>query len=191
MSTMTMETTDNTTTNIESELQAWREVHEHLSKAVLVAKEAVAVAKAQRRYWLEEICANLTPEGKLINTSTWKKTGKAARKAPAKRKQADSSLASAKRQKSDESEGQNWQNSLRLNLRPTETPILPNDAVMNIAQLYVGDQSNRNVRDDQGPSMPLMQAAQNSGTAGFTPAVRFIVCFLLYSSAVWAHSTSF
>lgn len=75
---------------IESELEAWREVHRHVTHAVLVAKEAVAVAKAQRRYWMEEICANLTPEGKLTATSVWKKpteTPSPRKKTTAKRKQ--------------------------------------------------------------------------------------------------------
>ena len=38
-----------------NELESWREVHGLLIKAVLVAREAVAVKKAQRRFWLEEI----------------------------------------------------------------------------------------------------------------------------------------
>ena len=38
-----------------NELESWREVHGLLTKAVLVAREAVAARKAQRRFWLEEI----------------------------------------------------------------------------------------------------------------------------------------
>ena len=38
-----------------NELESWREVHGLLIKAVLVAREAVAAKKAQRRFWLEEI----------------------------------------------------------------------------------------------------------------------------------------
>ena len=70
-------------------------------KQSLVAQEAVAVAKANRRYWLEEICANVTPEGKLINTSSWKKSGKSTRKPAAKRK-ATASGTKAKRQRKQE-----------------------------------------------------------------------------------------
>jgi hypothetical protein len=53
------------------EVEAWKQVHEHLTNAVIVAKEAVAAKKAQRRFWMEEICANLTPEGKLTVNSVW------------------------------------------------------------------------------------------------------------------------
>lgn len=57
----------------EQKIKSWREVHKLLSQAVLVAKEAVDAAKAQRRYWMEEICANLTTEGTLVSASVWKK----------------------------------------------------------------------------------------------------------------------
>jgi hypothetical protein len=69
-----------------ADLQAWREVHKRLTEAVIVAKEAVAAAKSQRRYWLEEIAANLTPEGKLTATSPWKKTIKPKSSSTGKRK---------------------------------------------------------------------------------------------------------
>jgi hypothetical protein len=87
---------------VESELKAWREAHRHLTHAVLVAKEAVAVAKAQRRYWMEEICANLTPEGKPTATSVWKKPTKTTRKAPAKRKLPEKPASQKRRRTTDE-----------------------------------------------------------------------------------------
>mmetsp|Transcript_780 Transcript_780/g.1203 ORF Transcript_780/g.1203 Transcript_780/m.1203 type:complete len:218 (-) Transcript_780:46-699(-) len=59
-----------------SDIESWRKVHESLIESIIVAREAVAAAKAQRRYWLEEICANLTPEGKLTSASIWKKPSK-------------------------------------------------------------------------------------------------------------------
>jgi hypothetical protein len=68
------------------DIHAWREIHQRLTEAVLVAKEAVAAARSQRRYWLEEISANLTPEGKLSGTSLWKKAIKAKSSATGKRK---------------------------------------------------------------------------------------------------------
>lgn len=55
----------------QTELDAWRQVHEQLTNAVIIAKEAVAAKKLQRRFWLEEICANLTEEGKLTTSSVW------------------------------------------------------------------------------------------------------------------------
>lgn len=54
-----------------NELDAWREVHGLLTNALLVAKEAVGAKKVQRRFWLEEICANLTDGGKLTQNSVW------------------------------------------------------------------------------------------------------------------------
>jgi hypothetical protein len=71
---------------------------------VLVAKEAVAVAKAQRRYWMEEICANLTPEGKLTATSVWKKpteTPSSRKKTTTKRKQQQQQLPERPRKTED------------------------------------------------------------------------------------------
>jgi outer membrane biosynthesis protein TonB len=56
-----------------NELNAWRQVHEQLANAVIIAKEAVAAKKLQRRFWLEEICANLTEEGKVTANSVWKR----------------------------------------------------------------------------------------------------------------------
>jgi len=54
-----------------NELEAWKEVHDSLTAAVQISLEAVAALKAQHRYWLEEICANLTDEGKLQASSVW------------------------------------------------------------------------------------------------------------------------
>ena len=74
----------------QNELDAWRQVHSHLTKAVAVAREAVAARKIQRRFWLEEICANLTEEGKLTQSSVWKKPvqpRKTAAKKSAKQKE--------------------------------------------------------------------------------------------------------
>lgn len=84
----------------QSELTAWREVHKRLTEAVIIAKEAVAAAKAQRRYWLEEIAANLTTEGKLTATSVWKKPTKV--KIVNKRKSLPKAIS--KRKKSDDTE---------------------------------------------------------------------------------------
>ena len=44
----------------QTQLQAWKEVHVTLIHAVLVAREAIAAKKLQRRFWLETICGNLT-----------------------------------------------------------------------------------------------------------------------------------
>lgn len=61
-------------TSTENEdLEAWKQVHAALLQAVFKAQDAVDAAKAQRRYWMEEVCANLTPDGKLKPTSVWKR----------------------------------------------------------------------------------------------------------------------
>lgn len=165
------------TPNVEAELQAWREAHEHLSKAVLVAKEAVEVAKAQRRYWLEEICANLTHDGRLVNTSVWKKATKTTRKAPAKRKSGENASGTKRKRKADNA-GQDAKqdpkkakkkDSIRVTLKvpKTEAAIVPN---ISMAQIY-GDQQGM---DEQRSVMSPMQLAQSDETQSSfpPPAVR-------------------
>jgi hypothetical protein len=85
-------------TESEMDLESWREVHKALTESVIVGKEAVAAAKAQRRYWLEEIVASLGPEGKLTPNAVWKK---ATKKGGPKRK---TTKAVSKRKKSDDTE---------------------------------------------------------------------------------------
>jgi hypothetical protein len=57
----------------EDDVAAWREVHATLLIAVQKAQEAIAIQKAQRRYWLEEIAWNLDDSGQLANHSIWKR----------------------------------------------------------------------------------------------------------------------
>ena len=57
----------------DEELRAWREVHSTLLVAVHKAQEAVAIQKAQRRYWLEEIVYNLDDAGRPTNRSVWQR----------------------------------------------------------------------------------------------------------------------
>lgn len=188
---------DASNNSTEAELQAWREVHHHLSKAVLVAKEAVAVAKAQRRYWCEELVANLTPEGKPINTSTWKKS---TRKTAAKRKQAGTA-SSSKRRKSDASEAVATAHH-GLEAFSAQAFGMPNtnEAPTNISQL-LNNNNNGSVEqvpamtpmqvaqsgtEAQGPIMTPMQVAQRGGKV-FPPPVRSvwtsISCASLYSES--------
>jgi hypothetical protein len=60
-----------------SDLETWKEVHSTLQKAVQLAQDAVAVQAAQRRFWLEELNANLGDESSNIygskSSSVWKK----------------------------------------------------------------------------------------------------------------------
>ena len=74
----------------QNELEAWRQVHEHLTKAVGIAREAVAAKKLQRRFLMEEICGNMMEEGKLTQTSVWKRPvqpKKTAKKSAPKQKE--------------------------------------------------------------------------------------------------------
>lgn len=173
----------------EEELEAWREVHKKLSLAVLVAKEAVDVAKAQRRFWCEEIHANLTPEGKLLNTSTWKKS---VRRGPAKRKPAaDKGGSAAKRPR----KSQDSSLKIRLKLKApspspsqsssSEVPILPNSAPTTIAQLFGGDPNSMPpMADAQVPAMSPMQAAQQGGRttpSSYAPSVRCLLALRVFS----------
>ena len=53
----------------QSQLEAWKEVHASLTEAVLIAREAIASKKLQRRFWLETICANLSHPSEAKTTS--------------------------------------------------------------------------------------------------------------------------
>ena len=53
-------------------VEAWKEVHAVLLEAVRREQEAVQMLQVQRRYWLEELVANLQ-QGKLAATSVWRK----------------------------------------------------------------------------------------------------------------------
>lgn len=56
-----------------NEIETWRGVHRALIQAVKCAEEAIAAQRAQKRYWLEEICANLDDDGGHQVTSVWKR----------------------------------------------------------------------------------------------------------------------
>lgn len=84
----------------QSELETWREAHKNLMDAVIVAREAVDAAKAQRRYWMEEICANLSPEGRLTQNSLWRQRVTPKKAAP--KKKASKPPTTSKRKKSDD-----------------------------------------------------------------------------------------
>jgi hypothetical protein len=68
-----------------SELESWRHVHRTLIEAVKVSEAAVAAQKTQRRYWLEEICANLGDGGLHQQSSLWKRPVPIKPKLPSKR----------------------------------------------------------------------------------------------------------
>lgn len=91
------EMSDATAEDPESLVESWRQVHSHLVEAVQVARAAVAAKRAQRRFWLEEICGNLSESGKLLPTSVWKRPI-APKKTPAKK------AAAAKKRKTKATE---------------------------------------------------------------------------------------
>jgi hypothetical protein len=96
MSTMTA---DYSSSVAPSELNAWKEVHATLTEAVKRAQDAVHAQKTQRRFWMEEICANLTGEGKLKPTSVWKRP--VVQKKSAVKKPSVPKPAGTKRKKKD------------------------------------------------------------------------------------------
>ena len=51
---------DDGDSGVQNTVDAWRQVHAHLVKAVNIAREAVAAKKLQRRFWLEELTANVS-----------------------------------------------------------------------------------------------------------------------------------
>jgi hypothetical protein len=62
---------DSTDDDALEDVAAWREVHSTLLLAVQKAQDAIAIQKAQRRYWLEEIAWNLGEDGSLTAFSSW------------------------------------------------------------------------------------------------------------------------
>jgi hypothetical protein len=96
---MTTLTGDLSSSAAPSELDAWKEVHATLTEAVKRAQDAVHAQKAQRRFWMEEICANLTGEGKLKPTSVWKRP--VVQKKSAVKKPNVPKTAATKRKKKD------------------------------------------------------------------------------------------
>jgi hypothetical protein len=96
---MTTVTGDYSSSLAPSELDAWKEVHATLTEAVKRAQDAVHAQKAQRRFWMEEICANLTGEGKLKPTSVWKRP--VVQKKSAVKKPTVPKTAGTKRKKKD------------------------------------------------------------------------------------------
>jgi hypothetical protein len=89
-----------------SSIDPWQQIHTTLLAAVREAELAVAAQKSQRRFWLEELCGNLTEDGSLTATSVWKRstssTKTAASKtaaAAAKRKRTTSPTAAKKNAK--------------------------------------------------------------------------------------------
>lgn len=107
---MTTVTGDYSSNVVPGELDAWKEVHATLTEAVKRAQDAVHAQKNQRRFWLEEICANLTGEGKLKPTSVWKRP--VVQKKSAVKKPSVPKTAGAKRKKKDPD----------TNLKPAKKP---------------------------------------------------------------------
>jgi hypothetical protein len=95
---MTTATGESSTSAPPSELDAWKEVHATLTEAVKRAQDAVNAQKAQRRFWLEEICTNLTGEGKLKAT-VWNRP--VVQKKTAAKKPSVPKTAGTKRKKKD------------------------------------------------------------------------------------------
>jgi hypothetical protein len=118
-------------------LDAWRQINDHLTSAVLISKEAVAAKKLQRRFWMEELCANLTEEGKSTYKSAWKRPVPSKKTAPKKtvtkkRKKAEPKpkKMTAKKKKTEKKERTNGDGklvapkklTLKLKKPPTEAP---------------------------------------------------------------------
>lgn len=110
--------------DVSSQLQAWRQVHAHLIRAVTTAREAIAAKKCQRRFWMEEICGNLGEDGMLLPTSVWNRPGKdAASKSSTTRKRKGNSGAasSAKKRKTDEDEEEVEEDTGKIKSAPKST----------------------------------------------------------------------
>uniref|UniRef100_A0A7S1UR26 Uncharacterized protein n=1 Tax=Grammatophora oceanica TaxID=210454 RepID=A0A7S1UR26_9STRA len=114
------------------DLAAWREAHIHLQQAVLVAREGLSVARAQRRYWLQEIAANIAVSGKLVPSSSWRKSHSFSKKPTNKRKTPPST-------------------------KPTKLPLPTNNAVQKTeddTETEDEDENQKNPRASKPSSMP-------------------------------------
>ena len=96
---------DDDDTGSTSELDSWKQVHAQLVHALSIAREAVAAKKLQRRLWLEEICANLTEEGKLTPTSVWTRPTLYKKPGASKRKPAVGGVVAPKKKRVVKPEG--------------------------------------------------------------------------------------
>lgn len=90
----------------ETELEKWKSIHSLLKQSVSKALEEIAILKAQKRYWLEQLAFNLNDAGKVEPNSTWEKSSdKNLPKVPKtassakKRKQQTGSVASNSKSK--------------------------------------------------------------------------------------------
>ena len=133
-------------------------MNKRLTEAVIVAKEAVAAAKAQRRYWLEEIAANLTTEGKLTATSVWKKPTKV--KSLNKRKSLPKAIS--KRKKSDDTETDEDEPPTKKKkvVRPKVKKVPPKKLKLNLSQAKA---RNPDDDDDDDIDEPTGSALEVSG----------------------------
>lgn len=68
-----------------SELEAWREVHSKLLIACDLAQEAVDFQRAEQRYWMQEIVANLNEDGQVVPSSVWTRATDIPKKTLSKR----------------------------------------------------------------------------------------------------------
>ena len=87
------------------QLEVWQEVHSSLLHAIRKSQAGIAVEKAQRRFWLEEIAANLNEDGTLKNKSIWQRPAPLLRHTvggAAKKAAAASSTGSKKRKKNND-----------------------------------------------------------------------------------------
>ena len=53
------------------DLKVWREVHYHLTTAIILSNEAIVAEKSKKEYLTNLLCSNLTPEGIPVSTSSW------------------------------------------------------------------------------------------------------------------------
>lgn len=134
--------------NPQTPIEAWRQVHSHLVRSVAIAREALAAKKAQRRFWMEEICANLTEEGNLTPTSVWKRPDPSSKKASA-----SSSLVSSK--KATPSKGTKGASAGKKRKKPTTPDSVPGSVLK---------RSKKNLADDRKKSKKSGSPPEKSTT---------------------------
>jgi hypothetical protein len=148
-----------------TELDAWKQVHATLTEAVKRAQEAVSVRKSQRRFWMEEICSNMTDDGKQKTSSVWKRP--VGQKKPARRGPA-AKVAGTKRKKKDLTGGSPDKATKKPRKKKEDgDPDAPKSKKIKISLKKKGpvdsflpqaaaedDESESNSQDEQGGGMP-------------------------------------
>jgi hypothetical protein len=164
-----------------SELGSWRQVHAQLVEAVSIAREAVAAKKLQRRFWLEDICANLTEDGKLTATSVWKRpvppkktVKKKKKKVKPEPKPKKKAPAKKKKDTEDADDDGPKKKKIRLTLkRKPKSPSPPPEPVQDLDDEETSEEEEEDDESEAGTNMEYQRDASGGHTADYANAAHW------------------